>query len=255
MRQIRDEFWVDLINEAKLAKYAMEAVWDERWINLLEAIVWDLWGKVWAVKKTAQIVYNPKKVWLDLAWKNLNKWFENKIKVPNKEDLEKFKVKNWDNKIKVPNKWKITPSVSFKEWLEKLSKWELEPNKTLSLEREWVLKDLFWEWSYTLWQRRLKDKMFQHKLSFEEIKNLDKEINSPILVYDGWDKFKSRVIVTNINKWENKIALAVWLDRKKISEIDEVKSIHPKELKRLINETSSWKVIKVHFENTKKIQD
>lgn len=295
LRQIRDEFWVDLINEAKLAKYAMEAVWDERWINLLEAVVWDLWWKVWAVKKTAQIVYNPKKVWLDLAWKNINKWFENKIKVPKKEDLEKFKVKNdkvvW-KEIKVPNKWKTNtkkhplggfePSpvdvgnkitnlqkksnkfkdikipnqkVDFGEWLEKINNWTLKSDNILVLwnKKEWILNKIFWNVSLYITQWKLKKKLNQHWLTLNDIKDLDKEINNPILVYKSWTKHKANVIITNLSKWKDKIAVVIWDDIR--WEITDIKSIHPKEIERLVDEAKEWKIKELLFEDNKKIQE
>ena len=158
---------------------------------------------------------------------------------------------------KLQNKWKITPSVSYSEWIEKMMKWTLEPNKTLSFwENKWVIAKIFWKARIILRQRKLKDKMFQHWLDFEDIKNLDKEIFHPILVYESWTKAKSRVIVTNISKGKDKIAVAVWLDRKwSIAEINEVTSIHPKDINRYLNEKNSWKINKVEFENTKKIQE
>ena len=58
-----------------------------------------------------------------------------------------------------------------------------------------------------------------------------------------------------MNKWKDKIAVAIWYNWIWKAEINEIKSIHPKELKRLIEETKEWKIKKVLYEDTKKIQE
>lgn len=72
-RQIKEELWIDLIEEAKLAKFAMEAVWDTRWFNLLEAL--DLWSwfsqsKLWLIQNALQSVFSPEKVAKNLSKKS-----------------------------------------------------------------------------------------------------------------------------------------------------------------------------------------
>lgn len=115
------------------------------------------------------------------------------------------------------------------------------------------MKKIIWDWELILKQKVLKEKLKQHWLTLDDIIWLDKEIKQPILIYESWTKAKSRVIVTNISKGKDKIAVAVWLDRKwSIAEINEVTSIHPKDINRYLNEKNSWKINKVEFEDTKK---
>lgn len=71
------------------------------------------------------------------------------------------------------------------------------------------MKKIIWDWELILKQKVLKEKLKQHWLTLDDIIWLDKEIKQPILIYESWTKAKSRVIVTNISKGKDKIAVAV----------------------------------------------
>ncbi len=69
-RKVQEITWEDLINESVLAKFAMQAVWDERAFNLLQAL--DLWpwftNIKWSViQKALQSVFAPEKIAKKLA--------------------------------------------------------------------------------------------------------------------------------------------------------------------------------------------
>ena len=68
----------DLINDSVLAKFAMDAVWDIRGTNLLQALdlwPWFSWLKSWmiwkALEKWSKYLYSPENVWKNLAWKEI----------------------------------------------------------------------------------------------------------------------------------------------------------------------------------------
>lgn len=62
---IKDETWIDLAKESVLAKFAMEAVWDTRGLNLLESTIqWQaLWViNPWLIQKSLQTIFSPAKI-------------------------------------------------------------------------------------------------------------------------------------------------------------------------------------------------
>ena len=178
------------------------------------------------------------------------------------KNIEKFKNKKVNEDFvwvpELPKLAKISNQrVSLIEWIWLIKAWKLPSDRIVSFSKpEWILKKIIWDWELILKQKVLKEKLKQHWLTLDDIIWLDKEIKQPILIYESWTKAKSRVIVTNISKGKDKIAVAVWLDRKwSIAEINEVTSIHPKDINRYLNEKNSWKINKVEFEDTKKIQE
>ncbi len=72
-RAIRENTGVDLIKESKLAKFAMEAVWDTRAFNLLNALdlwPWFSWTQAALIQKALQWIFKPEKVAKGLTKKN-----------------------------------------------------------------------------------------------------------------------------------------------------------------------------------------
>ncbi len=146
--------------------------------------------------------------------------------------------------------------VDYSEWLDLLKNWILKTDKILNFKSEnAILKKIFGTWEFPLRQRVLKDKMHKHWLNYDNIKDLDKATNEPIAIYESWWNSKSVVVITDLSKWNDKIAIAIWYDRGWKAEINEIKSIHPKDINRYLNEKNSWKINKVEFEDTKKIQE
>lgn len=148
-----------------------------------------------------------------------------------------------------------TPSVQFSEGIEKLSKGELPVNRTLSLgEPQGKLKEVLWNDDLFVTQRTLKTKLKQHQLSFDDLQGLDKALSEPVVIYEAGQHAKSIIVVTDLNKGNEKIAVAIGYDRKGWAEVNEIKSIHPKDLNRLLDEAEGGKINKLHFEDTKKLQ-
>lgn len=203
----------------------------------------------WAIKTSGELLKKFPEVF-GRGWKA---WMESKIKVPEDRKFftEQKKVDTPIKEIKLPNR-----KIPYSEWIEWFFKWKLNSDRILSINRESdVLKDIYWEWDFILKQRVIRNKAIQHWLTYEDIKWLDKAINEPIFVYKSWTKHKADIIITDLSKWKDKIAVAIWTDINWKIEFWDIKSIHPKEFERLLNETKEGKIKKILFEDTKKIQD
>ena len=108
-RAIRENTGIDLIKESKIAKFAMEAVWDTRAFNLLNAL--DLWpwfaqAKGALIQKALQSVFSPEKVAKGLTKKNsilenIKSNVSPEVKATWKEILDTLKEKGaeWADKI------------------------------------------------------------------------------------------------------------------------------------------------------------
>lgn len=63
--KVKQETWIDLFKEWVLAKFAMEAVWDTRWLNLLQSVTQSWWGWIIdrdLIRKALQTVFVPEKI-------------------------------------------------------------------------------------------------------------------------------------------------------------------------------------------------
>ena len=146
--------------------------------------------------------------------------------------------------------------VSLIEWIWLIKAWKLPSDRIVSFSKpEWILKKIIWDWELILKQKVLKEKLKQHWLTLDDIIWLDKEIKQPILIYESWTKHKAILVVTNMNKWKDKISVAIWYNWIWKAEINEIKSIHQKSIKKLLEEKQRDRINKVEFEDTKKIQE
>ena len=85
--------------------------------------------------------------------------------------------------------------------------------------------------------KTLKVHLAKHKLTTADVRNLPKSLENPIMVYKWGTKAKSMVVVTQIPKGEQRITIAIKLERGgKRVEINEIASVHGKESARFINE-------------------
>lgn len=90
----------------------------------------------------------------------------------------------------------------------------------------------------TMTQSVLKKHLEKHNIYIDEIKDLVRAINEPMMVYEWGSKAKSIIIITNIKR-ENgdKISVAIRVAKEKGElEVNEIVSIHGKEGKRFIND-------------------
>ena len=88
----------------------------------------------------------------------------------------------------------------------------------------------------------LRSHMKKHGLSAADLQNLPLAIQTPLMVYEWGSKAKSQVVITDIPKGIQRITLAVKLERgaKKV-EINEIASIHVKDMQRLVAEMNTMK--------------
>lgn len=87
----------------------------------------------------------------------------------------------------------------------------------------------------TITQRVLKDHMEKHGLTADDIRNLPAALENPIMVYEWGDKAKASVVITEIPRGEERIAVAVKLKpgRNGLA-VNAVASIHGKSVERLL---------------------
>ncbi len=90
--------------------------------------------------------------------------------------------------------------------------------------------------------KTLRDHLKKHNLTEDEIKNLPIAINSPIMVYEWGEKAKSKIIITQIPRGEQRITVAIKMERggKRLS-VNELASVHGKDVERLMNEMLTTK--------------
>lgn len=88
----------------------------------------------------------------------------------------------------------------------------------------------------------LRSHMKKHGLSAADLQNLPLALQTPLMVYEWGSKAKSQVIITDIPKDHQRITIAVKLERDaKLIEINEIASIHVKDMQRLITEMNTTK--------------
>ncbi len=90
--------------------------------------------------------------------------------------------------------------------------------------------------------KTLRDHLKKHNLTEDEIKNLPIAINDPIMVYEWGEKAKSKIIITQIPRGEQRITVAIKMERggRRMS-VNELASVHGKDVERLMNEMLTTK--------------
>lgn len=90
--------------------------------------------------------------------------------------------------------------------------------------------------------KTLRDHLKKHNLTEDEIKNLPIAINDPIMVYEWGEKAKSKIIITQIPRGEQRITVAIKMERGggRLS-VNELASVHGKDVERLMNEMLTTK--------------
>ena len=90
--------------------------------------------------------------------------------------------------------------------------------------------------------KTLRDHLRKHNLTEDGIKNLPIAINDPIMVYEWGEKAKSKIIITQIPRGEQRITVAIKMERggKRLS-VNELASVHGKDVERLMNEMLTTK--------------
>lgn len=87
----------------------------------------------------------------------------------------------------------------------------------------------------TIAQRVLKDHMEKHGLTADDIRNLPAALENPIMVYEWGDKVRSTVVITEIPRGNERIAVAIRLKsgRNGIA-VNAIASVHGKSAERLL---------------------
>lgn len=87
----------------------------------------------------------------------------------------------------------------------------------------------------TIAQRVLKDHMEKHGLTADDIRNLPAALENPIMVYEWRDKVRSTVVITEIPRGNERIAVAIRLKsgRNGIA-VNAIASVHGKSAERLL---------------------
>ena len=90
--------------------------------------------------------------------------------------------------------------------------------------------------------KTLREHLKKHNLTEDEIKNLPIAINDPIMVYEWGEKAKSKIIITQIPRGEQRITVAIKMERggRRLS-VNELASVHGKDVERLMNEMLTTK--------------
>jgi hypothetical protein len=84
--------------------------------------------------------------------------------------------------------------------------------------------------------------MKKHNLSVEDIKNLPDAIQEPLMVYTWGGKAKSLIVITDMQRGNQRITAAVKLVRNgKAVEVNEIASVHGKDIERVLSEMSTDK--------------
>lgn len=88
----------------------------------------------------------------------------------------------------------------------------------------------------------LRRHMKKHGLTAADLQNLPSAIQMPLMVYEWGEKAKSQVVVTGIERGTQRITVAIKLERGGHHvEVNEVASIHGKEIERLLTEMNTSK--------------
>ena len=88
----------------------------------------------------------------------------------------------------------------------------------------------------------LRSHMKKHGLSAADLRHLPLVVQTPLMVYEWGEKAKSLVVITDMPRGDQRITLAVKLERGcKRMEVNEIASIHVKDIQRLIAEMNTTK--------------
>ena len=91
-------------------------------------------------------------------------------------------------------------------------------------------------------QRVLKEHLDKHNLSIEDIKNLPQALESPIMVYEWGKLAKSTIVITEIPRGDERIAVAIrFREAGNGIKINHIASIHGKSANRLLDEMTNGK--------------
>jgi len=89
----------------------------------------------------------------------------------------------------------------------------------------------------TMTQSVLKKHLIKHSLKIDNIKDLVKAIQNPIMVYEWGTKAKNSVIITSLQRGDQRITVSIRLTKNgQDLQINEISSIHGKSIERLIND-------------------
>ena len=92
-------------------------------------------------------------------------------------------------------------------------------------------------------QSVLRGHLVKHGISVNDIKNLPVALQNPIMVYEWGDKARSAVVITDLSLSEGRkvtVAIRVEKNGERLS-INEISSIHGKEIERLLNDMNTTK--------------
>lgn len=92
----------------------------------------------------------------------------------------------------------------------------------------------------TITQRVLKDHMEKHGLTADDIRNLPAALENPIMVYEWGDKAKTTIVITEIPRETERIAVALRF-RQTVDgiKINKVVSVHGKSIDRLLTDMNT----------------
>ncbi|MBR1769242.1 MAG: hypothetical protein IJ748_02175 [Bacteroidales bacterium] len=91
-------------------------------------------------------------------------------------------------------------------------------------------------------QSVLQNHLKKHGLTTQEIKDLPKAINEPLMVYEWGTKAKNTVVITSIERGNERITISIRLNKNgKGIEVNEISSVHGKSMERLMNEITTEK--------------
>lgn len=89
-------------------------------------------------------------------------------------------------------------------------------------------------------QKTLKEHIKKHSFSVSELLDLPKYLQSPLMIYQWGEKAKSLIVITEIKREDQRITVALKIERSgKEIEINEIASVHGKDIDRLINEINT----------------
>jgi hypothetical protein len=88
----------------------------------------------------------------------------------------------------------------------------------------------------------LRSHLSKHDLTAEDIQDLPEALQKPIMVYTWGEKAKSMIVVTNIPRGDQRITVAVKLERNgREVEVNEIASVHGKDIERVLAEMNTDK--------------
>ena len=250
--KLASENWFKNIAEINKNTQWWKAYADMLW----KQVSWTQWNNPISITDWIALSgWNPGNIWMFL-WKQVwklpivKKWAMKLFWKQTKDPLVEAEV---EGIAKTRNKF-TNKTIDFNDALNELEKWTLKSDRIITMELENpVLQDIFWQTTFPLKQRTLKDKVFKHWITYEDIRWIDKASREPIMIYRAWSKAESVLVVTDLNKWPEKITIALKYN-KDGSQISEISSIHPKDLVRLQLEKNANKISEIYFEDTKKLQ-